>query len=83
MVRTQIQLKESQVAALHHLAAAKKQSMAQLIRMSIDMFVQQEAVGGDSVRIDRAKRAVGKFASGSSDGSKHHDRHLADAFTVT
>ena len=80
MVRTQIQLEESQVAALRKLAADRRQSMAELIRRSIDLFVKQNGVAGDRERVERAKRAVGTFASNSSDGSKLHDRYLADAF---
>jgi hypothetical protein len=80
MVRTQIQLKESQVAALRKLAANHWQSMAELIRRSIDLFVKQNGVAGDRERVERAKRAIGKFASDSSDGSRLHDSYLADAF---
>jgi len=54
--------------------------MAQLIRMSIDLFVQQEGGVGSSARLERAKRAAGRFTSTSSDGSRRHDDHLADAF---
>jgi len=53
--------------------------MAQLIRISVDVFVEQET-GVRATAIDRAKRAVGQFTSGSPDGSRLHDRHLADAF---
>jgi hypothetical protein len=30
--------------------------------------------------LERAIRLAGKFASGSSQGSEEHDRHLAEAF---
>jgi predicted transcriptional regulator len=79
MVRTQIQLEEAQVAALHKLAAARQQSVAQLIRMSVDLFVQREGKTHDFARIERAKRAAGRFTSSSSDGSRRHDDYLADA----
>jgi hypothetical protein len=82
MVRTQIQLTETQAEALQKLAAARKQSMAQVIRMSVDLFVQKEAGVGSDARIERAKCAIGKFTSDSSDGSRLHDRHLADAFAA-
>jgi hypothetical protein len=39
------------------------------------------ADGTESIaRLARATRAVGKFASNSPDGSRLHDKHLADAF---
>ena len=78
--RTQIQLEERQVEALNKLAADRGQSMAHLIRSSIDLFVKQEGGARSDTRIERAKRVAGKFSSGSSDGSRLHDRHLADTF---
>ena len=80
MVRTQIQLEEHQVAALRKLASVRSQSVAQLIRMSVDLFVQRESGSGHAERIARAKSVIGKFSSNSPDGSRLHDRHLADAY---
>ncbi len=83
MVRTQIQLEKSQAAVLQKMATARKQSMAQLIRMSVDLFVKQESGAKNASRLGRAKSAVGKFSSTSSDGSRHHDQYLADAFAAS
>jgi predicted DNA-binding ribbon-helix-helix protein len=82
MVRTQIQLEEAQLAVLRKLAMARKQSIAQLIRRSVDLLVQQENGATEAARIERAKRAAGRFASASADGSRRHDHYLADAFAA-
>jgi hypothetical protein len=80
MVRTQIQLTEEQASALRAMSAARRQSMAELIRISIDLFVRREAGSSRDAVVARAKGAVGRFSSGSGDGSSAHDKHLADAF---
>ena len=80
MVRTQIQLTEEQVAALRTMSAERQLSMAELIRMSIEAFVQREARASRAAIVARAVAAVGRFSSGSDDGSTEHDQHLADAF---
>jgi hypothetical protein len=80
MVRTQIQLTEEQAAALRAMSAARQLSMAELIRISIDRFVTREAGSGRGAIVARAKGAVGRFSSGSDDGSSGHDQLLAEAF---
>ena len=80
MVRTQIQLTESQAEILRQMSVARDQSVAELIRMGVDLLVKQEGGSNSADRLERARLAVGRFASGSPDGSREHDRHLADAF---
>jgi hypothetical protein len=80
MVRTQIQLTEEQAATLRSLAAARHVSMAELIRMSIDGFVDRQALSAREDVVARAKAAVGRFSSGLANVSAEHDRYLADAF---
>ena len=41
---------------------------------------QEESCSNGELRVERAKRISGEFAAGSGDGSRLHDRHLADAF---
>ena len=77
MVRTQIQLTEVQAVALREMSAARNQSLAELIRKGVDLLVEQS---GEPNRLERAKGVVGRFASGSTDGSRGHDKHLANAF---
>lgn len=77
MVRTQVQLSEEQAARLHRAAAERGVSMASLIREAVEAL---PATRGDAARWDRALAAVGSGASGRSDVSSDHDRHLAQAF---
>ena len=79
MIRTQIQITEEQAAILRSMSAERRRPIAELIRMSIDSFLQREAgTSGDRKRA-RAKGAAGRFASSFSDVSSDHDRYLAEA----
>jgi predicted DNA-binding ribbon-helix-helix protein len=80
MVRTQIQLTETQATALRAMAAAQNVSMAELIRRSVDQLVHEQANSGLAARVARAKAAVGRFSSGKADISSRHDEYLAEAF---
>lgn len=73
MVRTQIQISESQAATLRELAVQRHVSVAEIIRLSIDYYLERADL------LARAKAAPGRFSSGSSDVSAEHDRYLADA----
>lgn len=74
MIRTQIQLTESQVRRLKQLATERGVSIAALIREAVDRHI----VGRDpqSVR-ERAVNSIGGFRSGLPDVSEEHDRYLA------
>lgn len=80
MVRTQIQLPESQVTTLKRLAALQHTSMAELIRRAIDLFTSSPESGAIGERKKRALAAAGTFHSGRSDVSARHDEYLAEAF---
>ena len=80
MVRTQIQLTEQQARELKELAAAKEQSMAELIRQSVDAFLRSRAHRSRQDRKRRALAAVGRFRSDVTDLSVNHDRYLSEAF---
>jgi hypothetical protein len=80
MIRTQVQLTEVQMEALRRLAVLKKKSLADLVRQSVELYLNRESPTGDTLRVQRALDVVGKFSSGSADGSSQHDRHLADAY---
>ena len=80
MIRTQVQLTDSQYRALKRLAAEQNVSMAEIIRQSIDAyFSAHHGVHGEK-RITRAKAAAGKFRSGSQDLSVRHDDYLGEIF---
>jgi hypothetical protein len=79
MIRTQIQLTEQQAEALKQAAARRGVSMAELIRQSIDQLLGK---AGDLSQKDlrlRAGAVAGRFRSGRTDVSVHHDEHLAEA----
>ena len=80
MVRTQIQLTEDQVQALKSLASARRVSLAELIRQSIDGFLSAQQVFDRSERKRRALAVVGKFRSDVTDLSVRHDEYLAEAY---
>ncbi|MCC6365515.1 MAG: ribbon-helix-helix protein, CopG family [Bryobacterales bacterium] len=80
MIRTQIQLTENQAARLRAIAMERHQPVAELIRISIDSFLENEAVHGRESKRARAKSAAGRFASPPAVVSDEHDRYLAEAF---
>jgi hypothetical protein len=81
MVRTQVQLTETQVRALRELSASHRKPVADLVRQGVDLFLTTQHRGvSREARIRRALEVVGCFASGSTDVSAEHDRYLADAF---
>ncbi|GEA14481.1 MAG: CopG family transcriptional regulator [Moorella humiferrea] len=79
MIRTQIQLTEEQYHALKKMAAVKKISMAELIRLGVDQ-VLAGSNPGQNERIQRAIKAAGRFRSGVKDLSRNHDAYLTEAF---
>jgi predicted DNA-binding protein len=79
MHRTQIQLTDEQLAALRALSAAKHRSVADLVRESVDRFVEQASPDRDEL-MKRAIEAAGQFSSGLTDVSERHDDYLAEDF---
>lgn len=78
MVRTQVQLTQSQAEALRRLSAENGLSIAALIRQAVDDLLKN---GGDREEmIRRALAVAGKFRSGKKDISVEHDRYLAEDF---
>ena len=77
MLRTQVQLTESQVGILKKLAAKKQQSMAELIRQSVDQYIQSEQKHADDweTKKRRALSAIGKFTADVTDLSENHDHY--------
>jgi len=78
MHRTQVQLTDKQIESVRTIAAKKEVSMAEIIRMSVDSFIQKEA---SNIRLQQKKRAlsvVGKFSSGLNDLAQNHDKYLTE-----
>ena len=80
MVRTQIQLREDQSRRLKMLAMDEGISIAELIRRSVDSYLGVARQLDQDERRQRALQIVGKYRSGSSDGSAEHDRYLAEIY---
>jgi len=80
VIRTQIQLTEAQAQTLKTMAAARRSSVAELIRQSVDHLIRQSGSIDVEERRRRAIAAAGRFHSGQSNVSTEHDRHLAEAY---
>jgi hypothetical protein len=81
MIRTQVQLTETQNRLLEELRARRHVSKAELLRQAVDEFLARVAaeVGLDEQRA-KALRVVGRYHSGRTDVSVRHDDHLAEAY---
>jgi len=78
MHRTQIQLTDKQIEAVRAIAASKGVSIAEIIRMSVENFIEKEKL---NIRLEQKKRALsvaGKFRSGLNDLAQNHDKYLAE-----
>jgi hypothetical protein len=80
MIRTQIQLTETQARTLKKVAMDKGTSVAEVIRRAVDNMVQRSPKVSSEERIKRALEIVGKFRSGRRDVSQKHDEYLAEAY---
>jgi hypothetical protein len=81
MIRTQIQLTETQMRALRRLARGTGRSLAAVIRARLDECLQNALGPTREERLKRARALFRRFRSGKRDLSSRHDRHLADAFS--
>jgi len=81
VVRTQIQLIEQQSQALKTLAYARKISIAELIRQSINNWLLHEnEEDSKQAKRERALSLIGKYESGLTDLSIAHDHYLEEGF---
>lgn len=79
MHRVQVQFTEPQLAALKRLSAEQGRSVSDLVREAVDRLVAERPDRDAELR-RRALALVGKFDSGRTDVSRHHDEHLSEAF---
>jgi len=81
MIRTQIQLTEEQSERLREAARRSGLSAAELIRRSVDRFLEQGAGApvGAATRLS-ALEVSGRFHSGLSDVASRHDDYLDEAY---
>ncbi len=80
MVRTQIQLTQSQFEALKARASAEGRSMADLIRRLVDEWRPGSGLPDREERRRRALAAIGMLGKGPRDLSRRHDEYLARAY---
>lgn len=80
MAEIQVQLTEAQARILETLAAERQSSVEELIRQSIDSLVAWSTGISADERRRRAIAAIGRFGSGRSDVSVHHDVYLAEVY---
>ena len=80
MVRTQIQLTETQIESLRELSSATGRSIADLTREAVSAYLQRRGVKSRGMLIEQAIDVAGKFASGAVDVSANHDRYLSEAY---
>jgi hypothetical protein len=78
MIRTQIQLTEEQATRLREAAAAQGRSMADLIRQSVDSWLDTSPATRDrSAQREAAIAIAGRHRSRLGDLAKRHDHYLA------
>ncbi|MDE0192426.1 MAG: ribbon-helix-helix domain-containing protein [Gammaproteobacteria bacterium] len=79
MIRTQIQLEQSQYERLKALAARRDTSIAQIVREGVEQVLASEQ---SDAAWDRFMAAAGccRSADGPTDVSTRHDEYLADVF---
>jgi hypothetical protein len=79
MLRTQVQIEEDQMEWLRAKARGRGISVSQLIREGIKFYrTHEEQLPKNRKR--KALEAVGRFSSGTSDVSVHHDDYLAETY---
>jgi hypothetical protein len=81
MVRTQVQLSEEQLGELRRLSAERGKSVAELVRLGVELYLSSQQKPDIRAIRERALRAAGRFSSGApNDISEKHDAYLAEAF---
>ena len=80
MVRTQIQLTETQMEMVRRLAGERHLSMAEVIRQGVEMLLRAPLPPDRKVQTQRALEAAGRFRSGHRDTSAEHDEVLSEAY---
>ena len=80
MVRTQIQLTETQARTLKKAAMDQGTSVAEIIRRAVENMLQTNPKVSSQERVRRAVEIVGKFRSGKRGVSQKHDKFLTEAF---
>ncbi len=80
MLRTQIQLTEEQSASLRRLAEIDNVSLAEVIRRSVDNYIEARQDVSREERKRRLLSVVGIGDSGVPDLGVNHDKYLAEIY---
>ncbi|MCI0395021.1 MAG: ribbon-helix-helix domain-containing protein [Chloroflexi bacterium] len=80
MVRTQVQLTEEQSQILKRIALEQGVSIAELIRQSVDGFIQSINEPTLDEKRQKALAIAGKYSSNVTDLSVNHDKYLAETY---
>ena len=80
MIRTQIQLTETQAQALREQARLQQRSMADLVRESVSEYLARSHAVDRGELARRALALAGRYRSGCPDLAEDHDRYLDEAF---
>lgn len=80
VIRTQIQLTEEQAHELKRMAAMRGLSMAELIRQSVDQFIQTSAQPTHQEKVLRLMEVAGKYAASITDLAENHDDYLDEIY---
>ena len=80
MVRTQIQLTETQAKAVKSAAKEEGNSVAEVIRRAVERMAEGRPKIGAQERTRKTIEIAGKFRSGKTDVSRKHDKYLAEAY---
>ncbi len=80
MVRTQIQLSESQMAFVKAVAQEENISMEEVIRSAIELLRQSREKPTQRELMVRSLAAIGSANVGPEDVSARHDDYLDEAF---
>lgn len=80
MIRTQIQLTEEQSETLKRMAEEKNVSVAELVRRSVDAYIDRQGSVSAEERKHRLLSIIGIAASGDTDLAEEHDRYLDEIY---
>jgi len=80
LVRTQIQLTESQARDLKACARSENRSVSDLVRESVAEYLARQPVRDRRALLAKASALTERFHSGHSDVAENHDEHLAQIY---
>jgi glutamate formiminotransferase len=82
MVRTQVQLTEEQLEKLRRISAENGKSVAELVRLGVELYLASSRQPDKKALRERALKAIreSQYSSGLTDLARNHDKYLAEDF---